>query len=113
MGRILQLEIVFSHGILRVKSGNRLYFNKPASGFFNIADSLYFQAGDEISRYGDHLSGEITDLWINDSKQRPAIVCKYTDSGLSFIEKNGGWVGSGTLRQSVYRSTLWDAPPNC
>lgn len=114
--KAVQQQIRFSQGFLTVKFGRRLQLLKAASDFFSIGQYIYFQAGDEVAIYGDHLSGTLGELWVEGDhakRQRPTIVCRYADSGLHLSMAKDLWVGSGMLRDNGPHHEAIEAPTKC
>lgn len=86
---------------IRLRMDGRMLFETPKSAFFSATESanLYFQLGDEVSAYGDHISGTISNIEV----RRPTGIwpfipsCTYVDNGLSILDRDDSWQGAGVF----------------
>lgn len=65
----------------------------------------YFQLGDEVSAYGDSISGRVSAIEGDTGNFAVPIEpdCGYSDSGISLGHADAAWQGTGRLRRGVGR----------
>jgi hypothetical protein len=114
------VQIDSSGQVIRLRIDGHTLFETPKDAFFTSVQSahLYFQLGDEVSAYGDHVSGTLSDIQV----RRPTGMwpylpsCTYADHGLSILASGDRWRGAGVFRPGPgeFHGT-WDnlAVPQC
>lgn len=86
---------------VRLRMDGRTLFETPKEAFFTIGESanLYFQLGDEVSAYGDQISGSISSIEVRRPTGMWAYIpsCIYADYGLSMSDHDDIWSGAGVF----------------
>lgn len=105
-GASIPARIALENGTLVLSVGGKAYWKRRLIDFFDVRDSLYYEVADEVSAYGDSLSGIITSLKVSvDGRQSPVMPeCGSADSGLSIRQISPEtWDGQGIFRKGASR----------
>jgi len=99
-------SIALENGIVILSVGGKPYWERRLVDFFDMRDLLYYEVADEVTAYGDSLSGTIGGLRLwSDGRDRPVTPrCGYADSGLSIRQvSNATWNGRGVFTRGISR----------
>jgi hypothetical protein len=100
---------VFLNGTLILSVDGKRYWKQRLINLFGVRDSLYYEVGDEVTAYGDSLSGIMSNLELSVAGRQSAMMprCGSADSGLSLREiARDSWDGQGVFTKGAGRYFL-------
>lgn len=101
-------SITIENGMLILSVAGKTHWRHRLADFFDMREFLYYEVADEVSAYGDSLSGIISGLRLSGEDGRQGRVtprCGFADSGLSIAQiSSETWAGQGVFRKGAGRA---------
>jgi hypothetical protein len=102
-------SIALENGMVILSVGGKTYWRRRLIDLFDVRDSLYYEVADEVTAYGDSLSGIISGLKVSVDGRQSAVMprCGSADSGLSMRQISvETWDGRGVFTKGAGRYFL-------